>query len=66
MTTIDDYPLINTQSKVYKLKQIEVAFKELQHEVNNIKSDEEEVLYLEQLENFITNTYMSEITKIKN
>lgn len=65
MTTIDDYPLINTQNKVYKLKQIEVAFKELQHEVNNIKSDEEEVLYLEQLENFITNTYMSEITKIK-
>jgi len=65
MTTIDDYPLINTQNKVYKLKQIEVAFKELQTETNNIKSDEEEVVYLEQLENFITNTYLENITKIK-
>jgi len=66
MTTIDDYPLINTQNKVYKLKQIEVAFKELQTETNNIKSDEEEVVYLEQLENFITNTYLKNLTEIKN
>jgi len=65
MAEISNYPLIDTTNKVYKLKQIESALKELQAEANNMKGDEEEVVYLEQLENFIANTYMSEITKIK-
>jgi hypothetical protein len=65
MATIGDYPLIDTTNKVYKLKQIECALKELQAEANNTKDDEAEVAYLEQLENFIANTYYKNITEIK-
>jgi hypothetical protein len=65
MTSVSDYPLIDTQHKVYKLKQIETSLRELQTEANNTKSDEAEVAYLEQLENFISNTYYKNITEIR-
>jgi hypothetical protein len=65
MTSVGDYPLIDTQNKVYKLKQIETSLRELQVEANNTKSDEAEVAYLEQLENFIANTYYKNITEIR-
>lgn len=66
MANVSDYPLISSANKVYKLKQIESSFKELQGEANRITSDEEEIIYLEALENFTKNTMMCEITKIKN
>jgi hypothetical protein len=65
MTSVGDYPLIDTTNKVYKLKQIETALRELQTEANNTKNDEAEVAYLEQLENFIANTYYRNITEIR-
>jgi len=65
MTSVGDYPLIDTQNKVYKLKQIETLLRELQTEANNTKSDEAEVAYLEQFENFIANTYYKNITEIR-
>jgi hypothetical protein len=59
------YPTIAKATSLYKLQQIQVAFKELQDGANNLTYDETENIYLTELELFIEYQYSCEITKIK-
>jgi len=59
-----NYPLIFPQG-ASSLITSNNAFTNLHKNANKIKTDEEEIAYLEELENFLENTYCENITKIK-
>jgi hypothetical protein len=60
-----NYPLIVANESVSSLMTSNNAFTNLHKSANKIKTDEEEIAYLDELENFVMNTYCENITKIK-
>lgn len=60
-----NYPLIVANECASSLMTTGNAFTNLHKNANKIKTDEDEIAYLDELENFVMNTYCENITKIK-
>jgi hypothetical protein len=59
------YPVINKINKIHNIQGIMTTCGILHKQANIIKTDEEEISYLEEIETYIGNLYCSQITKIK-
>ena len=60
-----NYPVLWEVNCIHKLRQHQVNCEELFKQTNQINNDKDEVEYLEEYENFLMNTYLENLTKIK-
>jgi len=60
-----NYPVISKINKVHNILGIMTTCGILHEQANKIRTEEEEVAYLDELENYIGNLYSNQITKIK-